>query len=107
MTLFDVLFALLGMIVATLFCRLIPLFLPERWLNRSWLVAINRSLPLAIMVILLLASLKIEEGDKESLLHVFYQILSLLIVLWVYHKSRNTLLSIIVGVGALNLLFWI
>lgn len=107
MTLNQILLALLGMIVATLLCRLLPLLLPDSWLRMPWLESLNRALPLSIMLILILSSIQIERNGIVSVSAIAYQLIAMSAVFLFYRKTTNTLLSVVVGVGSLNLLYWL
>lgn len=83
--------------------RALPLVV-WRHLARSRLAAdLNRSLPLCVMVILLCASLKGGVGAAPQLLA---ELLALAIAGASYLRWRNPLVSVVVGVLALNGLEW-
>ncbi len=96
----------LSMAGVTLLLRLAPLLLPKTWLQSHSLRALNFALPLSVMVILILASLSLDVSATGGRL-LAAQVLSLLAVLAVYRLWRNVLLSMVVGVAALNACLWL
>lgn len=87
----------------TFLLRALPLVAWRR-LARSRLAAdLNRSLPLCVMVILLGASLKGGAQDPAGLLA---ELLALAVAGASYLFWRNPLVSVVVGVAALNLWSW-
>nr|MBF0685754.1 AzlD domain-containing protein [Pseudomonas sp.] len=83
----------------TFLLRALPLA-AHRPLSRSRLAAdLNRRLPLCVMVILLLVSLKGTPADPSVLVS---ELLALALVAITYLRWRNPLLSVIAGVAALN-----
>ncbi|GAA5236952.1 AzlD domain-containing protein [Verticiella sediminum] len=90
--------AVMGAITFSL--RAFPL-IAYRWLAHSRLIeALNRRLPLCVMVVLLLHSL---EGSPAQPGMLASELLSLAIVAVVYLRLRNPLIGVVVGVAVLNL----
>ena len=104
----DILLSLAGMGAAILFCRALPLFLPQRWLQLGWLQSLNQTLPLCIMLILLFSSLSVPDNQETALFasftYLLFEIIALIAVLFSYIWWRNTLLSVVIGVVGINLL---
>ncbi|KGQ69729.1 hypothetical protein OA57_10705 [Chelonobacter oris] len=94
-----------GMAVVIFVCRALPLFLPQRWLQAGWLQSLNQALPLCIMLILLLSSLKIPTALSASFIEPLIELVALSAVLLSYIRWRNTLLSVVIGVVGINLLY--
>jgi len=85
--------------IITFLLRALPLA-AHRPLSRSRLAAaLNRRLPLCVMVILLLASLK---GTPASPSALVSELLALGCVALTYLRWRNPLLSVVAGVAALS-----
>ncbi len=97
----------------TFITRAIPALIPQRLLNKPWLHRLNESLPLSVLVLLILTSLSYRQlGITTQLnspeLHLLLaQLGALTLVLFVYHVSRQLLVSMIVGIAALNGLLWV
>ncbi|MBV7388368.1 AzlD domain-containing protein [Pasteurellaceae bacterium TAE3-ERU1] len=104
MTSLDTLITLAGMNGAMVICRGLPLLLPGSWLQTRWLQALNQMLPLCIMLILLLSSLSLPALSGDWLPFV-RELLALGIVLLTYRLWRNTLLSVVIGIVAINVIY--
>ncbi len=105
--------ATLAMAVVTFITRAVPALIPRRLLDQPWLHRLNESLPLSVMVLLILTSLSYKELDfttglNNSELHLLLaQLGALALVLFIYHVSRQLLVSMVVGIAALNGLLWV
>lgn len=83
----------------TFLLRALPLA-THKVLSRSKLTAeLNRRLPLCVMVVLLLVSLK---GTPAEPILLVSELLALCVAGLTYLRWRNPLLSVVVGVAALN-----
>ena len=110
-------FATFAMAAVTFITRALPALIPKRLLDTPWLHRLNESLPLSVMVLLILTSLAYQglsgnTGLQASLnsaeVHLLMaQIGALLSVLVVYHLSRQLLVSMIVGIAAINGFLWL
>ena len=105
--------ATLAMAGVTFITRAIPALIPQRLLDRPWLHRLNESLPLSVLVLLILTSLSYRQlGITTQLnspeLHLLLaQLGALTLLLFVYHFSRQLLVSMIVCIAALNGLLWV
>ena len=105
--------ATLAMAGVTFITRALPALIPRKLLDTPWLHRLNESLPLSVMVLLILTSLSYKDvststGLNSPELHLLLaQIGALISVLLVYHLSRQLLISMIVGIAALNALLWL
>ena len=103
-------FAMAGV---TFITRAIPALIPKKVLDTPWLHRLNESLPLSVMVLLILTSLSYQDlsastGLSSAELHLLLaQIGALILVLAVYNLSRQLLVSMVVGIAALNGLLWL
>ena len=103
-------FAMAGV---TFITRAIPALIPQKLLDKPWLHRLNESLPLSVLVLLILTSLSYSNLSlatpmSSPELHLLCaQIGALLLVLFIYHLSRQLLVSMIVGIAALNGLLWL
>lgn len=103
-------FAMAGV---TFITRAIPALIPQKLLDKPWLHRLNESLPLSVLALLILTSLSYQHlnmttGLNSPELHLLLsQIGALLLVVVVYHRSRQLLISMIVGIAAINGLLWI
>ncbi len=103
-------FAMAGV---TFITRAVPALIPKKVLDTPWLHRLNESLPLSVMVLLILTSLSYQDlsanTDLASAeLHLLLaQIGALLSVLFIYHLSRQLLVSMIVGIATVNGLLWL
>lgn len=113
MTSSYLIFATLAMAAVTFITRALPALIPRKLLDTPWLHRLNESLPLSVMVLLILTSLSYQNlpvdialSDPE--LHLLMaQICALILVLFIYHISRQLLVSMVVGIAALNGFVWI
>lgn len=105
--------ATFAMAAVTFITRAIPALIPQKMLDKPWLHRLNESLPLSVLVLLILTSLTYQDltlttGFNSVELHLLLaQIGALLLVLLVYHLSRQLLISMIVGIAAINGLLWL
>lgn len=105
--------ATLAMAGVTFITRAIPALIPQKLLDRPWLHRLNESLPLSVLVLLILTSLSYTELSLSTKLtspelHLLLaQIGALALVLLIYHVSRQLLVSMVVGIAALNGLLWL
>ena len=101
------------MAAVTFVTRALPALLPKKLLDTPWLHRLNESLPLSVMVLLILTSLSYQNlsvttGMHSAELHLLMaQIGALLLVLLIYHISRQLLVSMVVGIAAINGLLWL
>ena len=110
-------FATFAMAAVTFITRALPALIPKRLLDTPWLHRLNESLPLSVMVLLIFTSLSYQglsgnTGLQASLnsaeVHLLMaQIGALLLVLIIYHLSRQLLVSMIVGIAAINGFLWL
>ena len=113
MTSSYLIFATLAMAAVTFITRALPALIPRKLLDTPWLHRLNESLPLSVMVLLILTSLSYQNlpadialSDPE--LHLLMaQICALVLVLFIYHISRQLLVSMVVGIAAINGFVWI
>ena len=104
-------FATLAMAAVTFITRALPALIPKKLLDTPWLHRLNESLPLSVMVLLILTSLSYQDlsaatGMNSAQLHLLMaQIGALVLVLLIYHISRQLLVSMVVGIAAINGLF--
>ncbi len=105
--------ATLAMAGVTFITRAIPALIPQQLLDKPWLHRLNESLPLSVMVLLILTSLSYLDLnlathlDSPELHLLLAQIGALALVVFIYHVSRQLLVSMIVGIAALNGLLWV
>lgn len=109
------LYAIIAMAVVTFITRALPALIPQRLSNTPWLHRLNERLPLAVLVLLILTSLSYQglftgftltaEAGQVAMLTA--QIGALIIVLAIYHWSRQLLVSMIAGIAALNAILWL
>ncbi|WP_296245633.1 MULTISPECIES: AzlD domain-containing protein [unclassified Psychrobacter] len=109
--------ATFAMAAVTFITRALPALIPKKVLDTPWLHRLNESLPLSVMVLLVLTSLSyqglsksfgLNGGLNSAEVHLFIaQIGALLLVLLIYHLSRQLLVSMIVGIAAINGLLWL
>jgi len=113
MTSSYLIFATFAMAAVTFVTRALPALIPKKLLDTPWLHRLNESLPLSVMVLLILTSLSYQDlsantGLNSAELHLLMaQVGALVLVLLVYHISRQLLISMIVGIAAINGLLWI
>lgn len=97
---------LLGIVlmgIVTLILRAFPTLVPQRLLRQRWLLALNFALPMAVMSILILASLNLFT-ENFSTTRLIAEVIALVFVLLSYIRWRNVFISLAVGIGSLNLL---
>ena len=105
--------ATFAMAAVTFVTRALPALIPKKLLDTPWLHRLNESLPLSVMVLLILTSLSYHDLSKNTGLNsaelhlLIAQIGALLLVLFVYHISRQLLVSMIVGIAAINGFLWL
>lgn len=103
-------FAMAGV---TFITRAVPALIPKKLLDTPWLHRLNESLPLSVMILLVLTSLSYQDlsartNSTSAELHLLLaQIGALILVLLVYHLSRQLLVSMVVGIVAINGLLWL
>ncbi len=113
MTSSYLIFATLAMAAVTFVIRALPALIPRKLLDTPWLHRLNESLPLSVMVLLILTSLSYQgisasTGIDSPEWHLLMaQIGALLLVLFIYHISRQLLVSMVVGIAAINGLLWL
>lgn len=106
-------FATFAMAAVTFVTRALPALIPKKLLDTPWLHRLNESLPLSVMVLLILTSLSYQglsatTGINSAELHLLMaQVGALFLVLLVYHVSRQLLISMVVGIAAINGLLWV
>ncbi|MBE0441248.1 MULTISPECIES: AzlD domain-containing protein [unclassified Psychrobacter] len=105
--------ATFAMAAVTFMTRALPTLIPKKILDTPWLHRLNESLPLSVMVLLILTSLSYNDlsattGLDSAKLHLLMaQVGALILVLFVYHISRQLLVSMIVGIAAINGFLWL
>lgn len=105
--------ATLAMAAVTFVTRALPALIPKKLLDTPWLHRLNESLPLSVMVLLILTSLSYQDLTKNTALNsaevhlLMAQIGALLLVLLIYHTSRQLLVSMVVGIAAINGFLWL
>lgn len=113
MTSSYLIFATFAMAAVTFITRALPALIPKKLLDTPWLHRLNESLPLSVMVLLILTSLSYQDlsastGLQSAELHLLMaQIGALMLVLLVYHFSRQLLVSMVVGIATINGLLWL
>ncbi|PKH81613.1 AzlD domain-containing protein [Psychrobacter sp. 4Bb] len=113
MTSSYLIFATLAMAAVTFITRALPALIPRKLLDTPWLHRLNESLPLSVMVLLILTSLSYQDVSttvtlNDTELHLLMaQIGALILVLFIYHISRQLLVSMVVGIAAINGFVWI
>lgn len=95
---------ILVMAAVTFFTRAVPIILPKRWLDSPLLLAINKSLPLSVMTLLILTSLSWHQDGQSTVLSelLLAQVLALVMVLLSYHVWRQLFISMVIGIASLN-----
>lgn len=108
--------AIIAMAAVTFITRALPALMPRRYLDQPWLHRLNERLPLAVLTLLIITSLaysglmdshSMTIHDPSQLQLLLSQIGALATVLLIYHFSRQLLLSMVVGIAALNALLWL
>lgn len=87
----------------TLILRAFPTIVPQRLLRQRWLLALNFALPMAVMTILIMASLNLFT-EQFTMTRLSAEIIALVFVLLSYIRWRNVFISLAVGIGSLNAL---
>ncbi|MDN3452977.1 MULTISPECIES: AzlD domain-containing protein [unclassified Psychrobacter] len=106
-------FATLAMAAVTFITRALPALIPRKLLDTPWLHRLNESLPLSVMVLLILTSLSYQglsattEISSPELHLLMAQIGAIILVLFIYHISQQLLVSMVVGITAINGLLWV
>jgi branched-subunit amino acid transport protein AzlD len=89
----------------TIVLRALPLLIRRSVFTRPWMVRLNRTLPLCVMVVLVAHTLA---GDGQPLAALWPQLLAqtlaLIVVAISYWRWRHALLSVVIGLAALALL---
>jgi branched-subunit amino acid transport protein AzlD len=91
--------AVVLMSTLTIALRALPLLMNRSALRRPWMTALNRDLPLCVMVILVMHSL----SASHSTTHLAAEIVALGVVAASYLRWRNALLSVVIGLGTLTI----
>lgn len=105
--------ATFAMAAVTFVTRALPVLIPKKLLDTPWLHRLNESLPLSVMVLLILTSLSYQGISRNIALSspelhlLMAQIGALLLVLFIYHVSRQLLVSMVVGIAAINGFLWL
>lgn len=105
--------ATLAMAAVTFVTRAVPALIPQRLLDKPWLHRLNESLPLSVLALLIFTSLAYQNVSFATGLNtpqwrlLFAQLGALSSVLLIYHYSKQLLVSMIVGIAALNGLLWL
>ncbi|TXD97715.1 AzlD domain-containing protein [Psychrobacter frigidicola] len=105
--------ATFAMAAVTFVTRAIPALIPQKLLDKPWLHRLNESLPLSVLILLILTSLAYQDlslttGLNSAELHLLLaQIGALGLVLFIYHISRQLLVSMVAGIAAINGLLWL
>lgn len=102
----DILWMLLALTAGTQLCRFIPMVLPKSVLAHPILQKLNKMLPLAIMILLVLTSINLPKADQGYALFTA-QVIALCSVVLSYAWLKNILLSVSLGILNLNLLLWL
>lgn len=102
----SILAMFIALILGTQLCRFIPEFLPKKVLESPVLQKLNRMLPLAILILLVLTSINLPHQRAELPLFLA-QVLALVLVVVSYQKLKNTFLSVALGIAGLNGVLWI
>lgn len=103
----------LAMAGVTFITRALPALIPKKLLDTPWLHRLNESLPLSVMVLLILTSLSYQDisltigCSSTEMPLLLAEIGALLLVLGVYHISRQLLISMVAGIAAINGLLWL
>lgn len=85
----------------TFLLRALPLIAHRNLLRSRLAERLNRHMPLCVMTVLLLVSLK---GSPSEPLRLASELLALVVVGLSYLRWRNPLLSVVVGVAALGII---
>ncbi|AAZ19131.1 hypothetical protein Psyc_1281 [Psychrobacter arcticus 273-4] len=104
--------ATFAMAAVTFVTRALPALIPKKLLDTPWLHRLNESLPLSVMVLLILTSLSYQGLSQNTSINsaelhlLMAQIGALFLVLFIYHISRQLLVSMVVGIAAINGFLW-
>ncbi len=93
--------AIILMGAITLILRAFPALVPQRLLRQRWLLALNYALPMAVMTILILASLNYF-SESYSASRFISEIIAIVFVLISYIRWNNVFISLAIGIGTLN-----
>lgn len=105
--------ATFAMAAVTFVTRASPALIPKRLLDQPWLHRLNESLPLSVLTLLILTSLSYPtinsaiDISNPKLQLLFAQLGALVVVLLIYHVSKQLLVSMVAGIAALNGLLWV
>ncbi|GAA0319657.1 AzlD domain-containing protein [Psychrobacter aestuarii] len=104
--------ATLAMAAVTFLTRATPALLPKAWLDKPWLHRLNESLPLSVLILLILGSLSVPalsdiDATNTDTQLLLAQVCALAVVLLIYHVSRQLLVSMVVGIAAINGFIWL
>ena len=93
------------MSVITIALRALPLLIRRSVFTRPWMMRLNRTLPLCVMVVLV-AHMLVGGGQPLATLwpQLLAQILALIAVAASYWRWRHALLSVVIGLAALALI---
>lgn len=87
--------------IITLILRAFPTLVPQRLLRQRWLLALNFALPMAVMTILIMASLNLF-SEQFTATRLTAEVIALVFVLLSYIRWNNVFISLAVGIGSLN-----
>jgi branched-subunit amino acid transport protein AzlD len=102
MSTLDMIVFIGAMTLATMITRFAPFLIPERWTRNRFVRIAKNFLPPAILLLLVVYSLKDTAFDKAP--HGLAEALSLALVLVVHLWKANALLSILLGTACYMLL---
>jgi len=88
---------ILVMAVATAITRLLPLMLPKKYYDSTWLKELNQFFPMLILTLLVIYSVRTANWNlKEitSTAFAYAELISMLSTVVVYQLTRNLFLSI-------------
>ena len=87
--------------IITLILRAFPTLVPQRLLRQRWLLALNFALHMAVMTILIMASLNLF-SEQFTATRLTAEVIALVFVLLSYIRWNNVFISLAVGIGSLN-----
>ena len=87
--------------IITLILRAFPTLVPQRLLRQRWLLALNFALPMAVMTILIMASLNLF-SEQFTATRLTAEVIALVFVLLSYIRWNNVFISLAVGIGSLH-----
>lgn len=105
--------ATFAMAAVTFVTRASPALIPRAILDKPWLHRLNESLPLSVLTLLIITSLSYQDLSlavawQDPALHLLLaQCGALVLVLLIYHISRQLLISMVAGIAAINGLLWL